>query len=200
MTARLFGILFMAAAFAFALLIYLLFLQWRRAKFRKLADALGATYQYQGFAATGTILGNDSGRKYNVITKAAGRSGMWTVVSAECANRGIGMTIFGGFFKRFPDWRFVYVHGDGTSAGPGIKIGLLGIGHPIDDRYKAPVRNLLQEVSLMSGEVLKKGELKVDQHSISFTKHYVLTNAETTRQIVSGITQIARRVESDPVI
>jgi hypothetical protein len=200
MTANQFGVVFMVAAFAFALLIYLVFLQWRRARFKKLAEALGAIYQYQGFAATGEILGNESGRKYTVITKAAGRSGMWTVVSAECANRGIGMTIFGGFFKHFPNWRFVYVHGDGTSAGPGTKITLLDIGHPIDERYKIPVQNLLQEVSLMSGAVLKKGDLKVDQNSISFTKHYVLTNAETMRQIVSGITQIARRVESDPVV
>lgn len=200
MTDRLFGIVLIAATFAFALLIYLVFLQWRRTKFRKLAEALSATYRYQGFAATGEILGDDAGRKYNIITKAAGRSGMWTIVSAECANRGIGITIFGGFFKHFPDWRFVYVHGDGKNVDRGVRIGLLGMGHPIDEKYKAPVQNLLQEVSLMSGAVLKRGELKIDQNSISFTKHYVLTNAETMRQIVSGITQIARRLESDPVL
>jgi hypothetical protein len=57
MTAQLFVALFTAGAFAFALAVYLICMQWRRLKYKKLADAFGAHYRSQGFSNTGEIIG-----------------------------------------------------------------------------------------------------------------------------------------------
>jgi hypothetical protein len=199
MSARIGGAVFVGAIFALALLVYLAVLQWRKIRYRKLAADLGATFCDQGFAATGEISGISDGRKYTVRTKAGGRSGMWTVISADCANRGAGFTIDGAFFKKFPDWRFALMQGGGLNAVPGVTVALLGLGSPVRDNYKEPILELLRESSLQRGEVLKRGKLRIEKTAISFTRHGVIANAEIVRQTVAAISEIAGRIESQPV-
>lgn len=193
------GVVFVGAVFALALLVYLMFLQLRKARYKKLAADLGARFRDQGFASTGEICGISDSRNYAIRTKAAGRSGMWTVISADCANRGAGFTVDGGFFKKFPDWRFARMQGGGLDAAPGVSAALLGIGSPVSDSYKAPIEELLRESSLQRGESLKRGKLRVDQATISFTRHGVLADAEAIRQIITAISEIARRIEVQPM-
>jgi hypothetical protein len=200
MTAQLFGALFTAGAFVFALSVYLIFMQWRRLKYMQMADALGAQYQSQGFASTGEIIGSNHGRKYKIETKASGRSGMWTVASLESVNRGIGLSIHGGFFKTFPNWRFVYMRGDGSERLSGVNVTLLNAGLPLEEKYKLPVQRLFQQIALPGADALKKGNLKIEQDAISFTRRGVLTKVEVIRQIISQLTEVARRIESEPVL
>ncbi len=200
MTAQSFAALFTALTFALALAIYLIFLQWRRLKYRKLADALGAQYQSQGLTNTGEIIGSENGRKYTIDTKAAGRSGMWTIASLECVNRGISLSIYGGFFKAFPDWKCIFMKGDGSDSASGIKIALLNADRPLEEKYKLPVQDLFREMAFLEGQVLKKGHLRIDQDRISFTQHGVLMTADVVRQIISQLTELARRIESEPVL
>jgi hypothetical protein len=200
MTAQLFGALFTAGVFVFALTVYLTFMQWRRLKYREMADAMGAQYQSQGFFSTGEIIGSHNGRKYKIETKAFGRSGMWTIASLECVNRGIDLSVHGGFFKKFPDWKFVSMRGDGRQRVPGVNVSLLNAGLPLEERYKLPVQGLFQEIAPLGSDVLKKGNLRITRESISFTRHGVLTKVEVIRQIISQLTEVARRIESEPVL
>lgn len=140
-----FGVLFTAGVFLFAVAACLINIQWRRRKYRKVADELGAQYQSQGFSNTGEIIGCDNGRKYRIETKAFGRSGMWTIASLECANRGLGLLIHGGFFKRFCVWRFIFMRGN--QSEPGVHVALLNAGRPLEEKYRPQVQGLFQEIA-----------------------------------------------------
>jgi hypothetical protein len=199
-TAQFFGVLFTAGVFLFAVLVCLINIQWRRRKYRKMADELGAQYQPEGFTKTGEIVGCNNGRKYKIETKAFGRSGMWTIASLDCVNRGLGLSIHGGFFKRFPDWRFILMSGGNGMPAPGLTLALLNAGHPLDEKYWPQVQSLFQEMALEGNEILKKGDLKIEQNTVSFTRRGVLTKVEGIRQIVSQLAEIARRIESAPVV
>jgi hypothetical protein len=59
---------------------------------------------------------------------------------------------------------------------------------------------VFQEIALLGGDVLKRGSLKIEQNTISFTRHHVLTKEDRIRQIISQLTEVARRIESEPVL
>src|SRR5215472_1461258 len=100
-----FTFLFAAALLAF----YFVYLQLRRLRYQKIAVELPAAYDSQGVFKTGEIAGLSHGRRYKITTKVVGRdSATYTILSVVCRNRGIPLSIHGGFFEHFPDWKFAF--------------------------------------------------------------------------------------------
>jgi hypothetical protein len=200
MTAQLFAVVFVSGTFVFVLAVYLLSMRWRRQKYKEIAEALGAQFQAQGLANAGEIVGSQDGRKYRIETRDFGKHGMWTTTSVECVNRGISLYVYGGFFKTFPNWRYVSARDDCLEKAPRVEIALVGAGTPLEERYKGAVQSLLQEAALVAGDAMKKGVLKIESNLISFSRRGVVTNVEWVQTIVSQLAEVARRVESQPIV
>ncbi len=62
------------------------------------------------------------------------------------------------------------------------------------------MQGLFQEMALEDSDILKKGDLTIEQDTVSFTRRGVLTKVEGIRQIVAQLTEVARRIEAAPVL
>jgi hypothetical protein len=177
--ANLLGLLYIAGIFFLLLTIYCVHVQFRRQKYRQIADALGAEYQSQGPFKSGKITGASNQRKYTIENPDGARgAGMWTVIEMQCENKGIPLWIRGGFFKSFPNWEYAV---------------------QVDEKYRSAVEGLFHEFALLNCSFLKKGILRIEQNTISFTIGGILRNLEVMRQILSVLAIVADRIESGPI-
>jgi hypothetical protein len=177
--ANLLGLAYLAGIFFFLLSIYCVHVQLRRRKYRQIATELGADYQSQGPFKTGKIAGASNHRKYTVENQDGARgAGMWTVIEMQCVNRGIPLWIRGGFFKSFPDWKYAV---------------------QLDEKYRSAVQGLFHEFALLNFAFLRKGILRIEGDTMSFTIGGILNNLEVMRQILSVLANVADRIESEPI-
>jgi hypothetical protein len=177
--ANLLGLTYLAGVFLFLLSIYCIHVQLRRRNYRQIAAALGAEYQSQGPFMTGKIAGASNHRKYTVENRDGARgAGIWTVIQMQCANRGIPVWIRGGFFKSFPNWKYAV---------------------QLDEKYRSAVQGLFHEFALLNYAFLRKGTLRIEQETMSFTIGGILKNLEVMRQILSALASVADRIESQPI-
>jgi hypothetical protein len=177
--ANLLGLAYIAGMFIFLLMIYCVHVQFRRRKYRQIANELGAEYQSQGLFKTGKIAGASNHRKYTVENQDGARgAGMWTVIEMQCANRGIPLWIRGGFFKTFPNWKYAV---------------------QLDEKYRSAVQGLFQEFALLNFAFLRKGILRIEQNTMSFTIGGILRNLEVMRQILSVLASVADRIEAESI-
>jgi hypothetical protein len=184
----------------FMLLIYCANVQWRRRKYRLIADALGAEFQSQGLFKSGKIAGSTNQRKYTVENQDGARgSGMLTIVEMQCANAGILLRIDGHFFKGFPNWRYASTLGDRTERVFVTNITLQGVGIPLEEKYKTQVQNLFQEFALLDYPFLRRGLIKVEYDRMSFMVHGILNSLDVIRQILSVLSRVAERIETAPI-
>jgi hypothetical protein len=87
-----FKFLFMLGAGVLTFLFYFVSIHFRRLRYRKIAEELGAEYQSQGLFKTGEIAGSNNGRKFSIATKDTGGgrgSSNSTTISIHCANKGM---------------------------------------------------------------------------------------------------------------
>jgi hypothetical protein len=61
------------------------------------------------------------------------------------------------------------------------------------------VQGLFQEFALLIYHFLRKGTLRIEQQTMSFTIGGILKNLEVTRQILSVLASVADRIESQPI-
>jgi hypothetical protein len=183
LTPQAFTLALIATLFAF----YFLYLQLRRFRYRNIAEALHATYESQGVFKTGEIAGSSHGRNYRITTGvvvAPSDSGAYTTIAVVCINKGVALSIYGRFFRHFPDWRFAFTTGD-----------------PLDSKYYPRVQSLFHDIAVIFPNLVKNRRAQIDlkQEAISYRMHGVLTNAGTVKQILLLLTRLAERVESEPV-
>ena len=195
------GLISIAGFFFFLLIIVLCSYKLRRRKYQRIANELGAEYQSQGLFKSGKIAGSITNRKYTVENEAAARgSGSLTVIEMQCVNKGIPLHIHGRFFKNFPNWKYVFTEGDRTERVFVTNVTLQNVGIPLDEKYRIEVQGLFQEFALLNSEILRKGQVRIQQDSMSFTIHGVLRKLEVIRRILSVLSTVAERIESAPIV
>jgi hypothetical protein len=195
------GLVSIAGFFLFLLLIVLCSYQLRRRKYRQIANELGAEYQSQGLFKSGKIAGSSKHRKYTVENEEGARgSGSLTVIKMQCMNKGIPLHIHGRFFKNFPNWKYAFTEGDRTERVFVTNLTLQNVGIPLDEKYRIEVQGLFQEFALLNSGILEKGQVRIEQESMSFTVHRVLRKVEVIREILSILSTIADRIESAPIV
>ena len=195
------GLVSIAGFFFFLLIIVLCSYQLRRRKYRQIANELGAEYQSQGLFKSGKIAGSNNQRKYTVENEEGARgSGSLTVIEMQCVNKGIPLHIHGRFFKNFPNWKYAFTEGDRTERVFVTNVTLQNVGIPLDEKYRIEVQGLFQEFALLNFEILRKGQVRIEQDTMSFTIHGVLRKLEVIRQIFSVLSTVADRIESAPIV
>jgi len=193
------GLVSIAGFFFFLWIIYFVHVQLRRRKYRQIANELGAEYQSQGLFKTGKIAGASNHRKYTVENLVLGRA-TWTTVEMPCLNKGIPLHIHGRFFKTFPNWKYAFTRGDRTERVFVTHITLQNVGIPLEEKYRVEVQGLFQETALINYALLRKGVISIEQDTISFTVSGTLKKLEMIRQILSALTKVAERIESEPIV
>jgi len=200
--ANVLGLVYIAGFFFFLLIIVLCSYQLRRRKYQQIANELGAEYQSQGLFKSGKVAGSSNHRKYTVENEegAGGSgSGSWTVIGMQCVNKGIPLHIHGRFFKNFPNWKYAFTEGDRTERVFVTNVTLQNVGIPLEEKHKIEVQGLFQEFALLDYPFLRKGLLRIEQDSMSFTISGTLKKVEVIRQILSVLTTVADRIESQPI-
>ena len=198
--ANLLGIVYSAGFLLFLLIIVLCSYQLRRRKYQQIANQLGAEYQSQGLFKPGKIAGSGNHRKYTVENEEGTRgSGSWTLIGMQCVNKGIPLHIHGRFFKNFPNWKYAFTEGDRTERVFVTNVTLQNVGVPLEEKYRIEVQGLFQEFALLDYAFLRKGSLRIEHDSVSFTISGFLKKLEVIRQILSVLTTVADRVESHPI-
>jgi hypothetical protein len=196
--ADLLGFVYIAGFFLFLLIIYCVQIQYLRWKYRQIAKELGAEYQSQGLLKAGRIVGSSNHRKYTVENVIRSRS-TWTTVTMQCVNKGIPLHLHGGFFKKFPDWKYAFTRGERTERVFVTNVTLQNVGIPLDDKYQMDVQGLFQEFALLNYSFLRKGVLEIEQDSTSFNIGGALKKLEVIQQVLSVLTRVADRIESEPI-
>jgi hypothetical protein len=198
---RLLGLVSIAGFFLFSLILVLCSYQLRRRKYRQIANELGAEYQSQGLFNSGKIAGFNNQRKYTIENEEGARgSGSFTVIKMQCMNKGIHLHIHGRFFKNFPNWKYAFTEGDRTERVFVTNVTVQNAGIPLDEKYRIQVQGLFQEFALLNPEILEKGQVRIEQESMSFTVHRVLRKVEVIREILSILARVADRIESAPIV
>jgi hypothetical protein len=198
--ANVLGLAYIAGFVCFLSIIYCVHVQLRRRKYRWIATELGADYQSQGPFKTGTIAGSSNHRNYTVENQDGARgSSTWTIFEMQCANRGIPLQIHGGFFKAFPNWKYAFTKGDRTERVFSTHITIQNAGIQLEEKYRIQVEGLFQEFALFNYAFLRKGLLRIEQDTMSFMIGGILKNLDMIRQILSVLTGIADRIESEPI-
>ena len=183
----------------FLLILVLCSYQLRKRKYRRIANALGAQYQAQGWFNSGKIAGAINQRTYTVETVDRGRGGTWTTVRMQCANKGIALHIHGHFFNPFPNWKYAFTLGDRTERVFFTHLTLKNVGIPLEEKYRGRVQSLFQEFALLNYGFLRKGHLGMDENSVVFTSRGALRKSDVVQQILSVLTGVADRIEAAPV-
>ena len=80
------------------------------------------------------------------------------------------------------------------------KVTLQNVGIPLEEKYKTEVQGLFQEFALLDHAFLRKGILRIEQGTMSFTVRGILKKLELIRQILSVLTRLADRIESTPIV
>jgi hypothetical protein len=195
------GLVSIAGFLIFLLIIVFGSYKLRRRKYQQIANELGADYQSQGLFKSGKIAGFSNHRKYTVENEEGARgSGSLTVIEMQCANKGIPLHLHGRFFKNFPNWKYAFTQGDRTERVFVTNVTLQNVGIPLDEKYKIEVQGLFQEFALLNAEILRKGQVRIEQDSMSFTIHGVLRKLEVIQQILSVLSTVADRIESAPIV
>jgi hypothetical protein len=117
----------------------------------------------------------------------------------QCVNKGIPLHIHGRFFKNFPNWKYAFTTGDRIERVFVTNLNLQNVGIPLEEKYRIEVQGLFQEFALLNCAFLRKGLLRIEQDTISFTIHGILRKLEVIRQILSVLTRVADRIESEPI-
>jgi hypothetical protein len=198
---RLLGLVSIAGFFFFLLIIVLCSYQLRRRKYKQIATELEAEYQSQGLFKSGKIAGSSNHRKYTVENEEGARgSGSLTVIEMQCVNKGIPLHIHGRFFKNFPNWKYAFTEGDRTERVFVTNVTLQNVGISLDEKYRIEVQGLFQECALLNSDILRKGQVRIEHDTMSFTIHRVLRKLEVIRQILSVLSTVADRIESTPIV
>jgi hypothetical protein len=195
------GLVYVVGFFCFLVIIYCAHIQLRRRKYRQIANELGAEYQSQGLFKTGKIAGSSNHRKYTVENADGARvSSTWTIIEMQCANKGIPLQIHGRFFKAFPNWKYAFTKGDRTERVFVTNVTLQNAWISLEEKYKIEVQSLFQEFALLNCAFLRKGLLRIEQDSMSFSIGGILRKLEVIREILSVLTNVADRIESAPIV
>jgi hypothetical protein len=197
--ANVLGLVYVAGFFFFLLIIVLCSYQLRRRKYQQIAKELSAEYQSQGLFKSGKIAGSSNHRTYTIENEEGSRSGSWTVIKMPCVNKGISLHIHGRFFKNFPNWKYAFTEGDRTERVFVTNVTLQNVGIPLEEKHKIEVQGLFQEFALLDYPFLRKGLLRIEQDSMAFRISGVLKKLDVIRQILSVLTTVADRVESQPI-
>jgi hypothetical protein len=193
--------IFAFAVMVFVLSIYVVSLQLRRRKYKRIADELGADHKARGLFGSGEITGSSNGRKY-VISTREGHRATWTAFSVDCVNKGLLLSLHGKFFKPFPNWKFAFAKSERKRPqGLALVVDYPNVPVPLEEKYRAQVQSLFQEIALLDSKLLGKwrNTIDIDQAALSFTTHGVLQDAATAGEIISLLARVADRVESQPV-
>ena len=193
------GLVSVAGLFFFLWIVYFVHVQLRRRKYRQIANSLGAEYHSQGLFKTGKIAGASDHRKYTVENVVRSRA-TWTSVEMPCLNKGISLHIHGRFFKTFPNWKFAFTRGDRTERVFVTHITLQNVGVLLPEKYRVEVQALFQENALVDYALLRKAVISIEQDTISFTVTGTLKKLEVIRQVLSVLTKVADRIESEPIV
>ena len=193
------GLVSIAGLFLFLWIVYFVHVQLRRRKYRQIANSLGAEYHSQGLFKTGKIAGASDHRKYTVENVVRSRA-TWTSVEMPCLNKGISLHIHGRFFKTFPNWKYAFTRGDRTERVFVTHITLQNVGVLLPEKYRVEVQALFQENALVNYALLRKAVIGIEQDTICFTVSGTLKKLEVIRQVLSVLTNIADRIESEPIV
>jgi hypothetical protein len=189
------------AGFFFLLIIVLCSYQLRRRKYKQIAIELRAEYQSQGLFKSGKIAGSSNHRKYTVENEEGARgSGSLTVIEMQCVNKGVPLHIHGRFFKNFPNWKYAFTEGDRTEGVFVTNVTVQNVGIPLDEKYRIEVQGLFQEFALLNSDILRKGQVRIERDTMSFTIHGFLRKLEVIRQILSVLSTVADRIEAAPIV
>ena len=193
------GLVSVAGLFFFLWIVYFVHVQLRRRKYRQIANSLGAEYHSQGLFKTGKIAGASDHRKYTVENVVRSRA-TWTTVEMPCLNKGISLHIHGRFFKTFPNWKYAFTRGDRTERVFVTHITLQNVGVLLPEKYRVEVQALFQENALVNYALLRKAVISIEQDTISFTVSGTLKKLEVIQQVLSVLTRVADRIESEPIV
>jgi hypothetical protein len=68
-------------------------------------------------------------------------------------------------------------------------------GIPLEEKYRIQVQGLFQEFALLNSDILRKGQVRIAQDSISLTVHRVLRKVEMILAILSVSSTVADHIE-----
>ena len=179
-------------------LIWLIHIQLRCLKYKKIALALNADYHSKGFFNTGRITGISNSRQYaieNIIVDTGRSSTTWTTLSVDCLNSGVTLSIgggfFGGLFSRFPDWYCISVHNENRK-----------FDGDFNENYRVQILDLFQKLALSLEEIklIKKGSIDIGQRVVTFTFLGVLADINKINKIITLIVKLAGHIEFAPLM
>ncbi len=192
-----YAMLFVAFLFA----ISLTQIRLRRRRCQQLAADLSAEYRSEGPFRSGTIAGNSDRRSYTVRNESGSRgSTNWTILEMQCSNKGIPLYLHGPFFKNFPNWRYAFTRGDRSERLFFTQVQLRGMGIPLGESQRLEVQQLFQEFALAGNTCLRRGVLRIEQDTISFTVRGILTKVDPVREIIGTLARVADRIEAAPIV
>lgn len=209
MDSFLFKLIFAAALFGISFTIWVVHVQLRRLKYKRIARDLGAEYYTQGFAS-GKINGVSSGREFSITnrvfqvyldsTPGNYYQTIWTSITVNCKNDGIALMIHRGFLKDFPNWKYVFTRNNKEADALGANIYSRDFAVLLDQKYRIMVQNFFHEVILSDYSFIKEGMIDIGKDRISFIVSGVFVKTEIIRQIILLLGRIAGRIESSPIV
>ena len=181
--------------------LYLLIVQSRRATYRKMAQALKATYVSQGAFKAGKITGTTQGRNFTVKPFASGggqSSTFWTRISIDCVNTGIPLTVRADFFKPFPNWKAVSTLGERKMRVFLWHITLKTV--LLADKYKDQVLRAFQGIETTIRDHVLKGDFELAESTLTFTTRGIIKNSDTIQKVLEMLNTIAGQIEAAPIL
>ncbi len=181
--------------------LYLLIVQSRRATYRKMAQALKATYVSQGAFKAGKITGTTQGRNFTVKPFASGggqSSTFWTRISIDCVNTGIPLTVRADFFKPFPNWKAVSTLGERKMRVFLWHITLKTV--LLADKYKDQVLHAFQGINAGKRDHLSNGNLELAESNLTFTTRGIIKNRATIQAVLEVMNPMAEQIEAAPIL
>ena len=184
-------------------LLYFILVKFRQMRYKKIAAELNANYISQGIFRNGIIEGTRNGRRFTVenVESVGGRSStFWTIFSISCNYRSIPLVFFSNFFKKFPGWKFAFTRGDRRERAFITYINLKNAHIPLEEKYRFQVQSLFQDPEIISNDIIKKGDIEIEQDKVTFSIHMLLKNTNMIKQAISLIEKIANRIETTPIV
>ncbi len=181
---------------------YTLMVQYRKSRYRKIAEELGADYIPQRFFSTGKISGITNGKQYTIenIETGGGRGGAsQTHISMECQNKGIPLFIRNDFFEMFPNWKAAFAVGDRKEKVFFTHIDIEDAALPLDEKYRTRVSSVFQGIESTYIGRIKKGDFHISESLITYKVHENTKNIDKIKGVLDVLNHVIQNIENNPI-
>jgi hypothetical protein len=172
---------------------YTILTQIRKHKYTSLASKLQAEYINTGFFEPGKITGKYLGKVFTIepLVVGSASSGTYrTIISVKCRYNKDPLVIYRGFFKNYPDWKFVFKRGDKTEMKFFWIVNLNNTYVKIVDEEKSLLKKIFDSLSTQSQEIisLMRGGFILSR--------YIILEDYSVKLALGGIVQDENKIEN----